>query len=128
MAAGKGNADIVRILLIKGADVNDRSYSNETAMMAAKKNGNKKIVNLLREKEANTKIAKKELPKEEKTYTERTETRESAEERSSVPYIWAEKPDQGDTEVKQNDEEGMSTTFKVSSVLLLIGGVLLLAL
>jgi serine/threonine-protein phosphatase 6 regulatory ankyrin repeat subunit B len=127
-AAGKGNTEIVRILLIKGADVNARSYSNETAMMAAKKSGNKEIANMLSEKEANAKIAKKELPKEEKTYTKKIETGERTEERSSVPYIWAEKPDQSNTEVKQNDEEGMSTTFKVSSVLLFIGGVLLLAL
>jgi ankyrin repeat protein len=127
-AAEKGETEIVRILLIKGADVTDTSYSNETALMAAERNGNKEIEKLLREKEESAKIEKKEIPKEEKTYKEMTEVRGNREDRPSVPYNWAEKPDQSDTEAKQNDNEGMSTTFKVSSLILLVGGVLLLAL
>jgi ankyrin repeat protein len=128
LAAENGETEIVKILLIKGADVTDTSYSNETALLVAERNGNKEIEDLLREKEESAKIAKKELAKEEKTYKEMTEDWKNREERPSVPYNWAEKPDQADTEVKQNDNEGMSTTFKVSSLILLVGGALLLAL
>jgi ankyrin repeat protein len=47
-AAEKGQADVVQILLSRGADVNARNARGRTAVMLAKKNGRTEVVKLLK--------------------------------------------------------------------------------
>ena len=49
MAAANGHAEIVRLMVERGAPVNVRDLNGETPLMAAQNNGHEEVVRVLRE-------------------------------------------------------------------------------
>ncbi len=120
--------EIVRILLQKGADVTPASYGNETALSIARERGYSEIEGLLLEKGAGTVVAEEQPAEEESAYSTPT-----LEEPAQPSFDWTkrsfnETPGSG-KETLRDDENGDSATFfKVSSAVILVGGILLIML
>ncbi len=47
-ASLRGNVDVVKLLLAKGADINAKTKGGQTALMAASSGGHQEVVNLLK--------------------------------------------------------------------------------